>query len=81
MEAIIRAHARRLGLTVEQLTAALLKHGARELADWAEAEEAADPGSVWHTGDVPPWLEPYVESLRHGKATAAIEQAFAGEVA
>jgi hypothetical protein len=60
MEAIIHAHARRLGLTVEQLTAALLQHGARELANWAEAEEAADPGSVWHTGDVPDCLERYL---------------------
>lgn len=57
MDAIIRVHARRLGLTVEQLTEALLQHGARDLVDWAEAREAADPGSVWHTGDVPEWLE------------------------
>jgi hypothetical protein len=60
MEAIIRAHARRLGLTVEQLTEALLQHGAQELDAWAEAEEAADPGSVWHTGDAPEWLEAYL---------------------
>jgi len=60
MDATIRAHARRLGLTIEQLSAALLQRGALELAAWAEAEETADPGSVWHTGDAPEWLEPHI---------------------
>lgn len=59
-DAVIRAHAQRLGLPVEWLTASLLQHGAQQLADWAEAQEAADPGSVWQTGDVPDWLEAYL---------------------
>ena len=58
--ATVLDHAQRLGLRPEQLLEALLKHGALELAAWAEAQEADDPGCVWHTGDVPEWLEPHL---------------------
>lgn len=57
---VIRAHAQRLGLTAEQLTVALLQHGSQELDIWTECRESDDPGSVWHTGDVPDWLEPHL---------------------
>lgn len=60
MKANIRAHARRLGLGPGLLISALLQHAAQELAEWTEARETADPGSVWHTGDVPEWLERYL---------------------
>jgi hypothetical protein len=79
-DASVRAHAQRLGLPVEALMAALVQYATRELFHWTEAGETADPGSVWHTGDVPDWLEPYIESLRHGMATAALA-AIAQEVA
>ena len=60
MDALIRRHAQRLGLSPEQLTQALLQYASQQLADWAEAEETADPGSVWCAGDPPDWLEPYL---------------------
>jgi len=61
---IIDAHAERLGLLPVQLREVLLSHVAAELRTWATEQEEADPGSVWHTGDAPDWLEPYLERLR-----------------
>lgn len=57
---VIHAHSKRLGLKPEQLSEALLSHAAAELSAWATNEEEDDPGCVWHTGDVPHWLEPYL---------------------
>jgi hypothetical protein len=54
---IIEAHAKRLGLSPEMLTEALLFHAAGDLLVWADEKERSDPGSVWYTGDVPDWLE------------------------
>jgi hypothetical protein len=64
---LIRRHAQRLGLTPEQLSAALLQYATRELADWTEEGENDDPGSVWYVGDPPDWLEPHMpaEWLEH----------------
>jgi hypothetical protein len=59
-DASVRAHAQRLGLSPELLSTALFVYVSRELFDWAAAKETADPGSVWQTGDVPDWLEPYL---------------------
>jgi hypothetical protein len=67
-QAIIRAHARRLGLTPERLTEALLSYAAAELADWTEEQETDDPGSVWCVGDAPDWLERFLPELAMGKA-------------
>ncbi|MFM7676498.1 MAG: hypothetical protein ACKO5F_13170 [Synechococcus sp.] len=60
LEDVLLPHAKRLGIRAGELVVALTQYGAKELADWAEAHEAADPGSVWHTGDVPDWLETYL---------------------
>ena len=56
---IIEAHARRLGLTPEQLTEVLLHYAASELRGWAEQQAEEAPESVWYSGDVPDWLEPH----------------------
>jgi len=65
-EQIIAAHAKRLGLPPEQLREALLFHAAGDLLVWADEQEKLDPGSVWYSGDVPPWLEPCLETLSRG---------------
>lgn len=64
---LIRRHAQRLGLSPEQLSAALLRYAVHQLADWTEegdgdtiAGEKKDPGSVWCVGDPPFWLEPHM---------------------
>jgi len=67
-QAIIRAHARRLGLTPERLTEALLFYAAGELLAWTEQQEESDPGSVWYTGDAPGWLESCLPELTQGGA-------------
>ena len=41
----IRAHAQRLGLSPEQLSAALLEYATRELGDWITEQENADQGA------------------------------------
>jgi hypothetical protein len=60
MDALIHRHAQRLGLSPEQLSAALLQFATHQLADWTEEGENDDPGSVWCVGDPPDWLEPYL---------------------
>jgi hypothetical protein len=71
-DAWIRTHAQLLGLSPEQLSAALFQHATRELADWVTEQENRDPGG-WVAGDAAPdWLLPYIESLRHGMATRAL---------
>jgi hypothetical protein len=53
-----------LGLSPEQLSDALLKYAATELASWATEQENADPGG-WVAGDaVPDWLLPHLPQLR-----------------
>ena len=59
-QAIINAHARRLMVTPEQLTEALLFYAAGELLAWVEQQEESDPGSVWYSGDAPDWLERFL---------------------
>lgn len=56
--AIIGAHARRLMVTPEGLTQALLTYAAGELTAWVGQQEETDSGSVWETGDAPEWLKP-----------------------
>jgi hypothetical protein len=67
---IVDAHAKRLMLEPERLREALLSHAAAELSAWAAEQEENDPGSVWHTGDAPDWLEPYLPQPQ------SIEEAF-----
>lgn len=64
---LIRRHAQRLSLTPEELSAALLRYAVHQLADWTQegddttiAGEKFEPGSVWHVGDPPCWLEPHM---------------------
>ncbi len=64
---LIRRHAQRLSIAPEQLSAALLQYAVHQLADWTQegdgstiAGEKYDPGSVWHVGDPPFWLEPHM---------------------
>jgi hypothetical protein len=57
---IIGAHAKRLGLSTAQLTEIMLHHVAGDLLIWTDERERSEPGSVWYTGDIPQWLEPYL---------------------
>jgi hypothetical protein len=69
LPAAIGAHAKRMGLKPEQLSEALLSYAAAELSAWATDEEEADPGCVWHTGDAPLWLEPYLPAACGSRST------------
>ncbi len=75
-DSLIRRHAKRLGLTPERLTEALLQYATHELVDWTKegdggtiVGEKYDPGSVWHVGDPPDWLKRFLPEL-------ALEEAF-----
>lgn len=58
---LLRRHATRLGLSTGELVVALLQYATQELADWTEAEETEDAGSVWWVGDAAPdWLKPHL---------------------
>lgn len=71
---LIRRHAQMLGLSPEQLSDALLKYAAIELACWATEQENTDPGG-WVAGDaVPDWLLPHLPQLSAGQATALAAQ-------
>jgi hypothetical protein len=59
-QTIINAHARRMMVTPEQLTEALLFYVAGELLGWAAQQEESEPGSVWYSGDAPDWLERFL---------------------
>jgi hypothetical protein len=62
-QAIINAHARRMMVTPEQLSEALLFYGAGELLAWTEKQEESEPGGVWYAGDAPDWLNRFLPEL------------------
>jgi hypothetical protein len=64
---LICRHAERLSITPGELSAALLQYAVQQLANWTQegddttiAGEKYEPGSVWHVGDPPFWLEPHM---------------------